>query len=323
MNIIAGFAGALAVASVTAGSAAAETVRIAFPADSVDFSPAYVAEKIGLFKKANVDVKLTVFRGGAAVQEAMSAGAADLMSYFGPAVALAVSKGAKEKFVMTVLPGAAGWNCIVKTDSPIKTVKDLDGKKIGVSSRASTSDMSALWMAERAGIHVQLVPLGAGLAPGLRSGQVDALVFSALTTQREILSGHARLLLDVGKEMPPTMANGYVATQEMMEKHPVELRATLAALLEASAYMRANKQWTLDFLKGFAKSDDSALIEVLYKQLVDNISRDGNIDAKWIETGLKFAAKAWDQPELDNMNVETLYTNEFLPKNSLQKPSDK
>jgi NitT/TauT family transport system substrate-binding protein len=314
MKRLATFASALAIAVVAAQSVAAETVRIAFPADSVDFSPAYVAEKIGLFKKANLDVKITVFRGGAAVQEAMSAGAADLMSYFGPAVALAVSKGAKEKFVMTVLPGAAGWNCIVKADSPIKTVKDLDGKKIGVSSRASTSDMSALWMAERDGIHVQLVPLGAGLAPGLRTGQVDALVFSALTTQREILSGHARLLVDIGKEMPPTMANGYVATQEMMDKRPAELRATLAALLEAGAYMRANKQWTLDFLKGFAKSDDAALIEILYKQLVDNISTDGHIDAKWIETGMKLAAPAWDVPELAKMNVETLYTNEFLPK---------
>jgi hypothetical protein len=92
------------------------------------------------------------------------------------------------------------------------------------------------------------------------------------------------------------------------------LRATLAALLEAAAYMRANKQWTLDFLKGFAKSDDTTLIEVLYKQLVDNISPDGHIDAKWIETGLKLAAPAWDVPELGKMNVETLYTNEFLPK---------
>jgi NitT/TauT family transport system substrate-binding protein len=314
MKRLLAFAGVLAFASAAAGSAAAETVRIGFPADSVDFSPAYVAEKIGLFKKANLDVKLTVFRGGAAVQEAMSAGAADLISYFGPAVALAVNKGAKEKFVMTVLPATAGWSCIVKADSPIKTVKDLDGKKIGVSSRASTSDMASLWMAEQAGIHVQLIPLGAGLAPGLRSGQVDALVFSALTTQREILSGHARQLVDLGKEMPPTMANGYVASQEMMDKRPAELRATLAALLEAAAYMRAHKDWTIDFLKRFAKSDDPKLSEALYQQVVTQVSPDGHIDGKWIETGLKLAAKAWDAPQLAKMDPATLYTNAFLPQ---------
>jgi NitT/TauT family transport system substrate-binding protein len=314
MKYFAALIGAVLLASAAAGTCLAEPVRIAFPADSVDFAPAYVAQKIGLFRKSNIEAQLTVFRGGAAVQEAMNAGAADLMSYFGPAVALAVSKGAKEKFVMAVLPGAAGWNCIVKAASPIKSVKDLDGKKVGISSKASTSDMAALWMAERAGINVQQIPLGAGLAPGLRSGQVDAIVFSALTTQREILSGHARLLLDIGKEMPPTLANGYVASQAMIEKRPAELRATIAALLEAAAYMRANRQWTLDFLKEFAKSDNAALNELLYKQVVEQLSADGRIDPAWIETGIKLAARAWDAPELAAVDVHTLYTNEFLPK---------
>ena len=115
MKTFAAFTSVLALASIAAQSAVADPVRIAFPATSVDFAPAYVAEKIGLFKKANLDVKITVFRGGAAVQEAINADAADLISYFGPAVALAVSKGAKEKFVMAVLPATAGWACIVKT----------------------------------------------------------------------------------------------------------------------------------------------------------------------------------------------------------------
>jgi NitT/TauT family transport system substrate-binding protein len=314
MKILATLTGAVALASLTAGTCLADPVRIAFPAESVDFAPAYVAEKLGLFKKANVEVRLTVFRGGAAVQEAMNAGAADLMSYFGPAVGLAVSKGAKEKFVMAVLPAVAGWACIVKADSPIKTVRDLDGKKVGISSKASTSDLAALWMAERAGIKVQQIPLGAGLAPGLRSGAVDALVFSALTTQREILSGHARLLLDIGKEMPPTMGNGYVASQAMMDKRPEELRGTLAALLEAGAYMRANRQWTLDFLKSFAKSDNTALNEALYNQVVTQLSPDGHIEQAWIETGLKLAAHAWEVPELAKVDAATLYTNAFLPK---------
>jgi len=314
MRYFAAIAGALACASLAAGTAVADPVRIAFPADSVDFAPAYVAEKIGLFQKANLDVRLAVFRGGAAVQEAMSAGAVDMVAYFGPAVGLAVSKGAKEKFVMTVLAGAAGWNCIVRADSPIQTVKHLDGKKVGISSKASTSDVAALWMAEGAGISVEQIPLGVGLAPGLRSGQVDAIVFSALTTLREVLSGHARILVDIGKDMPPTVANAYVASQQMMEKRAGELRATLAVLLDATAYMRATRQWTLDFLRDFAKSDNQALNEALYRQVVEQISTDGQTKKEWLDTGIKLAARAWDVPELVKLDTSTLYTNEFLPK---------
>jgi NitT/TauT family transport system substrate-binding protein len=301
------------LALVAGGMAVAEPVRIAFPADSVDFAPAYAAERLGFFKERNLEVKLITFRGGAAVQEAMNAGAVDLICYFGPAVALAVSKGAKEKFVMTVLAGSAGWNLIVKADSPARTVKDLNGKKVGISTKASTSDMAALWAAERAGIAIQQIPLGAGLAPGLRSGQVDAIVFSALTTLREILSGQARSLLDIGREMPPTLANGYVASQAMMEKRPAELRATLAAILQAVAHMRANREWTLAFLKELAKSDNDALIVALYQQVVEHISADGQIDGAWIDNGLALAARAWDVPELARIGVAGLFTNEFLP----------
>jgi NitT/TauT family transport system substrate-binding protein len=298
---------------LAAQSVNAEPVRIGFPADSVDYAPAYAAERLSLFKQRNLEVKLITFRGGAAVQEALNAGAADIICYFGPAVALAVSKGAKEKFVMTALAGAVGWNLIVKADSPFKTVKDLDGRKVGISTKASTSDMAALWVAERAGITIQQVPLGAGLAPGLRSGQVDAIVFSALTTWREILAGHARSLVDIGKDMPPTLANGYVASEAMMAKRPAELRATLAAILEAVAYMKANREWSLNFLKEFAKSDNAELNAALYKQVVEQISADGRIDGAWIDTGLKLAARAWDVPELAKVDAVGLFSNEFLP----------
>src|SRR5262245_10379410 len=112
-------AAATLVLLLAAGNATrADPVRIAFPADSVDFAPAYVAERLGFFKQRQLEVKLITFRGGAAVQEALNAGAADLICYFGPAVALAVSKGANEKFVMTALAGSAGWNLIVKADAP-------------------------------------------------------------------------------------------------------------------------------------------------------------------------------------------------------------
>jgi hypothetical protein len=78
--------------------------------------------------------------------------------------------------------------------------------------------------------------------------------------------------------------------------------------------MRANRQWTLDFLNEFAKSDNAALNEMLYKQVVEQISADGHIDPAWIETGVKLAARAWDVPELAKMDVQTLYTSEFLPR---------
>jgi NitT/TauT family transport system substrate-binding protein len=299
--------------AVAASSVNADPVRIGFAAESVDYAPAWAAEKLGLFKKAGVEVKLITFRGGAAAQEALSAGSADIIAYFSPAVALAVSKGAREKMVGTVGAGHVGWNVIVKADSSFKTVKDLAGKKVGISAKATTSDMAALWVAENAGVKFQEIPLGAALAPALRSGQVDAVVFSAMITMREVEAGQARLLLDLTKEMPPTLANVYTASQDMIDKRPQDLRATLGAIYEALAYMRANRDWTLTYLKEFAKSDNEKLNEALYNHVIRELSPDGHIEKAWIETGLGIAARAWNMPELTKVDASALFSNDFHP----------
>jgi NitT/TauT family transport system substrate-binding protein len=294
-------------------AAQADPVRIGFAAESLDYAPAFAAERLGLFKQHGLDVKLIVFRGGAAAQEAMSAGAADIIAYFAPAVALAASKGVREKMVGTVSAGHVGWNLIVKADSPIKTIQDLAGKKIGISAKATTSDMAALFIAEKAGVKFQEIPLGAALVPGLRSGQVDGIVFSALITLREIDAGQARSLIDLTSEMPPTLANVYVASQEMIDKRPQELRAALAAIYEALAYMRDNREWTLGYLKEFAKSDNARLNAQLYDHVIKVLSPDGRIDKAWIANGLALAARAWDMPDLAKADAEALYSNDFHP----------
>jgi NitT/TauT family transport system substrate-binding protein len=306
----------LAIATFVAacGSAAqADPVRIGFAAESLDYAPAFAAERLGLFKKHGVEAKLIVFRGGAAAQEAMSAGAADIIAYFAPAVALANLKGVREKMVGTVSAGHVGWNLIVKADSPIKTLKDLAGKKVGISAKATTSDMAALFIAEKAGVRFQEIPLGAALVPGLRSGQVDGIVFSALITLREIDAGQARSLIDLTSEMPPTLANVYVASQDMLDKRPQELRAALAAIYESLAYMRQNRDWTLDYLKQFAKSDNEKLNAQLYDHVIKGLSPDGRIDRAWIANGLALAARAWDMPDLAKADPDAIFSNDFHP----------
>ena len=140
--------------------AQADPVRIGFAAESLDYAPAFAAERLGLFKKHGVEAKLIVFRGGAAAQEAMSAGAADIIAYFAPAVALANSKGIREKMVGTVSAGHVGWNVIVSANSPIKTIQDLAGKKVGITQKATTSDMAALWIGEKANVKFQQIQIG-------------------------------------------------------------------------------------------------------------------------------------------------------------------
>ena len=299
---------------VLAPAAEAGEIRLGLVPENVFTSPAYAAEKLGFYKAAGIDVKFIVFRGGAAAQEAMTARQADVIDYFGPAVALAISKGAKEKLVAVNMPGHTGWNVIVKADSAIKDIKDLAGRKIGISAKATTSDMAALWVADKAGVSIQQVPVGPGaLAPALRSGQLDAVVFSAIVTNREILAGHARSIISLTDVMEPTIADAYVASQELMDQRPADLRAFLAATLKGLAHIKANREWSLAFLKEFAKVDNDKLVGILFDEIIPRIPADGRIETAWVESGLKLAARAWDVPELAKVDASSIFTNDFLP----------
>lgn len=302
----------LALASAPPPAAAGD-LRLGLVPENVFTSPAYAAEKLGYYKDAGLSVKFTIFRGGAAGQEALSAGQADVIDYFGPAIALAISKGAKERIVATNMPGHTGWNVVVKADSPYKDIKDLAGKKVGITAKATTSDMAALWFAEKAGIAIQQVPVGpAALAPSLRSGQIDAFVFSAVVTNREILAGHARSLLSLTDVMPPTIADSYVAAQDYMDKHAADLRAFLAATLKGLAHMKANRDWSLAFLKDFTKVDNDKLVALLLDEVLPRMPADGRTEKAWVETGIKLAARAWDTPELAKVEPAVVFTNDFL-----------
>jgi NitT/TauT family transport system substrate-binding protein len=306
---------AACIALSGAAASAEELVRIGL---AVPHNAAYVqfyaAETLGFYKDAGVKAEITIYRGGAASQEALSAGAADIITYFGAGVGLAVSKGAKEKIVAAVDPTPHGWQFLVLANSPIKTLKDLDGKKVGVATKAGTADMFALWVADKGGAKVQTIPVGGGgMVPALRAGQVDAIaMFPGLSLQL-LATGEARSLMDLGKDMEPTLPDVIVAPQEMMDKRPQAVRGTLAALYKAVAHMRNNRDWALKYLKDFTEEKDDKVNVLTYEQVVVAMSQDGMVKPEWIANSINIAAKVWGLDDLRKVKPEDIYTNAFLP----------
>lgn len=307
-------AAALLVVWATAAPAE-ELVRIGL---AVPHNAAYVhfyaAEALGFYKAAGVEAEITTYRGGAASQEALSARAADVITYFGAGVGLAVAKGAKEKIVAAIDSTPHGWRFLVLANSPIRTLADLDGKRIGVATKAGTADMFALWVAQKGGAHVQTIPVGGGgMIPALRAGQVDAIaMFPGLSLQL-VATGEARSLMDLGKEMVPTLSDVIAASQDMMDKRPQALRGTLAAIYKTVRYLRDNREWALKYLKEFTEEKDDAINTLTYEEVVVPLSQDGLVKPEWIANSIDIAAGVWGLDELRKVNPADIYTNSFLP----------
>jgi NitT/TauT family transport system substrate-binding protein len=302
----------LLAAAVPSSALAADKVRVAVATVYVPFAPIFVAEELGFYKEKNLEVEATVYRGGGPAQEAMAAGAADILTNSPMGAALAISKGIKQKVVAaggTVTPG--GWHVIVRKDAGIKSMADLAGKKIGVSGKGSTSDFFALWAAKSANVTVQTIPLGGnGLLPALKNNQVDAIVLWPAFSFRALKDGALADLLDLGKAMGPVVPDSIVASEEMIEKRPDVLKRYLQALLKAVDYMKKNEDYTKKFLAKYAGESDAEVLDRAYRDVMMEVATDGMIKPEWIKASLELM-------KLESADalpaVDAVFTDKFLP----------
>ena len=157
---------------------ALDKIRIALPTKT--YFPTIIAEtalRQKFFEKEGIDAELTVYKSGAEAFEAIAAGAADLTHGSPAIVAGGRKKGVDTKAVGGTALGYYGWHIIVPVDSPIKTLADLAGKKVGITSAGSASDIIAHWAMSEGKAEFTRVPLGGGgLVPNLLSKNVDAIV---------------------------------------------------------------------------------------------------------------------------------------------------
>src|SRR5580698_10202010 len=217
----------------------AETIRIGLPTKT--YWPTTVAEAAKsqkLFEKEGITAELTVYRGGAETSEAMAAGAADLILDAPSLPAAGRKKGVMSKVVANGAMGNFGWQLMVLAKSPLG-VKDLNGKKVGITSAGSGSDLLALWTIQEKKIDFTRVPVGGGgLVPNLLAGNVEAgVVYSPLSFQIA-KSGEARTILDYATAVPPNLTSAWIVTDKYAKEKPEAVQKALNALYGGLMYMR-------------------------------------------------------------------------------------
>jgi NitT/TauT family transport system substrate-binding protein len=275
-----------------AGASAQTTVKIGLAVPNYGpFAPIYAADELGYFRDAGLKPEITAYRGGPAAQEALAAGAADIINFFPPGVALAVKKGIKEKVVGLGSARPDGWHIMVLVNSPYRSMADLAGKKIGITAKGATTDFYALWAAKRAGVQVETVPVGApAQLPMLKSSQIDAAVLNPPIPFRLIVPGEGRSLVDLAKEMEPTLPDVWVATQSLIDSNPKVVEGTLHAIYKATAYMQKNPAYGRDYLRKFTGEKDDKVLDLDYDVVLAKRPTTARIETQWIEASLALAA---------------------------------
>jgi ABC-type nitrate/sulfonate/bicarbonate transport system substrate-binding protein len=205
----------------------------------------------------------------------------------------------------------------VPYDSPIKSVDQLKGRKIGISSAGSLTDWLAQQLAAKKGWGengVTTVAIGnnaSSIIAAFRQGLVDAdiSVASLFLTMEENKTG--RLLVPVTDFVGPAASGAIFATEKLMKSNPEALRAFLAGWIETVDYMRSHKAETVKIQSGITGFPESVMSKV-YDLTIGMFTKDCRFDRESLATLKQSFVALKRLPESTDMS--TLYTEAFLPK---------
>jgi len=309
-------AGAIAVALVFAGAASAQTaIRLgkAQP-NQFAFVPADVGADSGIFKKHGVDLEISSFTGDAKEMQALTAGSLDIALGGGPAFATIV-KGVPMKAVAAEANAPNTIMLVVLKDGPIKSVDDLKGKNVSVSTTGSLTYWLTQQLSRAQGWGddgIKISPLGASEAQiaALKTHQIDGVTTDSVTVYKFVETGAGRILVKYGDRIKDFHVHVIYASDALIAGNPAALKAFLAGWFETIAYMRGHRQETIDIaVKHTGVSP--AVAALSYDDTMPILSLDGRFSAKALDV---LATSFVDTKALPaKPDMTTLYTEAFLP----------
>ncbi|HKT18662.1 MAG TPA: ABC transporter substrate-binding protein [Stellaceae bacterium] len=278
--------------------------------------PATVGVELGFFKQHGLDIKLADLGGDSRVIQAMTAGSIDIGVGGATGMAL-IAKGAPVVAVCEDSATQPYFAIAVPWDSPLHSLKELKGKKIGITRENSTTDWLARQLAHSQGWPpdaITRVAIGgdpAASLSALRQHLVDAdmggtMDFATMEDQKV-----ARILAPVSDYLGKVASGVLYATNHLAQTDPGAIRAYIAAWLETTSYMTTHKDETVK-IEAIITHYAPRIVAKAYDIDTGMFTPDCRFDAESVEMLKQSFVDLKLLPTAPDMSK--LYTMEFLPK---------
>jgi NitT/TauT family transport system substrate-binding protein len=320
---------ALGALMLMSGAAVAQSkVTIAVGgAGCLCYLPTMLAQELGEYKKAGVEVELVDFKGGSQSLTAVIGGSADVVSgYFDHCVNLAAKNQALEAFV--VYDRYPGLALVVgpKQTGKITKVEDLKNTKVGVSAPGSSTDFFLKYLLNKHSVDPNSVGVvGIGLAAtavaAMEQGSVDAAVMlDPAITQLQARNKDLKILSDTrtqkdtldvfGGEYP---GGALYTKSSWIAAHPKETQALTNAILATLKWIHSHSaEEIMAKMPENLVGPDKALYLAALKNTIPMYSTTGKMDPKGAQAVLDVFSQS--SPEVKNAKIDLskTYTNKFV-----------
>jgi len=291
------------------------------------YLPTMLAKALGEYEKAGVNVDVVDFKGGSESLKAVIGGSADVVSgYFDHCVNLAAKGQHLQAFV--VYDRFPGLVLVVspKHTAEIKSVKDLAGKKVGVSAPGSSTDFFLKYLLSKNGMDPNAtavigVGLGASAVAAMEQGQIDAAVMldPAVTILKNKYSD-LKILSDT-RSQKDTLAvfggeypGGALYTKaEWIAGHEKEVQGMTNAIVATLRWIHSHtpEEIAAKMPPELVGKDKAQYIAAL-KNTLPMYSETGRMDPKGAEAVLAVFSQSSPDVAKAHINLSKTYTNKYV-----------
>lgn len=285
--VVKGLTLAIALGAFTGIASAADTLRVgkAVPF-SWTFTPLDVGVEQRIFAKHGLDIQIVAFAGDAKLQQGLASASIDIGIGSGPGMGFVV-KGVPTFTVAAMAGEPRNMVLVLSANSPVKSVDELKGKRIGVTTVGSLTD----WLAQRVAADkgwgpngVTTVSLGGmdSMRAAMKTGQVDASVTSIESAYALAENKEWRVLANLSSYAPHFHTHVFFARRELINNNPDAVQRYLRAWFETIAFMKSDKAKSVEITSRVLKLDKAAISRT-YDEVMPMFSEDGHFDARALD----------------------------------------
>jgi ABC-type nitrate/sulfonate/bicarbonate transport system substrate-binding protein len=278
------------------------------------FTPLDIGIEMGIFAKHGLDIEASASSGDAKLQQLLVSDSVDMGIGSGPGMAFS-AKGVQAKAVAAMFGLPRNIAVMVGYDSDVKSVDDLKGKKLGVTTVGSLTAWVGQRINEKKGWGsngIDIVPIG-GMPPAraaIKTHQLDGYI-GALETGYSLEDAKEWRVITTATEFVDHFITHVIfARDEFIARQPQTVRAFLAGWFDTIAFMKKNKDKSVE-ISAKVLSLNPTVVARVYDEQIGYFSTDGTFDPQavavlkqsYIEMGLL----------KETPDDKTLFTTEFVP----------
>ena len=259
------------------GSEALEKIRVGFPSLAFSYLPYYVAQEKGFLKKHNLEAEYIQMRTTIQPSAVINGN----INFF-PSVSTGISAAVSGIPVVVVLNFYNGTPWTLVTNKEINKPQDLIGKTVAVSGLRTSPHLFLQAALKKWGIaekDVSIISTG-GTSDSflaLVSKQVVGTVLTPPFDDKAVSLGFKKFMF-LG-DMADIPYVGVMASQNELKNNREMIRRTLAALMDAVAWIRANREESARMIAHKFKVTQTEA-ENTYATLVKMLNKDGRLNPK-------------------------------------------